>query len=216
MLPEWCSWKTNLSTVCLHFHPRLHSQPSDIRRLPPPSAPPALKKGRQKSSGGNGGAGWFLSVHLSSSPSAAGVCFPQSHTCGVSPSLSLRLLQHRESHYSWSFAALPQAKMRSFTWLWFFFLISHSGPRGSQLSDCVIMSNKWQTLNLSLLSPVPQPISNADFIVPVEIDGTVHQVTFQKSALNIFSALPSHLEFSIIWQQHQRATAQTLFPSRVL
>lgn len=25
----------------------------------------------------------------------------------------------------------------------------------------------------------PQPISNADFIVPVEIDGTVHQVQFK-------------------------------------
>lgn len=166
MLPEWCSWKTNLSTVCLHFHPRLHSQPSDIRRLPPPSAPPALKKGRQKSSGGNGGAGWFLSVHLSSSPSAAGVCFPQSHTCGVSPSLSLRLLQHRESHYSWSFAALPQAKMRSFTWLCFFFslflILDHVAPNCQTVLLWAINDKLWIYL-CSPLSHSPSAMQTSLF-----------------------------------------------------
>lgn len=46
----------------------------------------------------------------------------------------------------------------------------------------LIMKKKSQNVNnkmwIKFLIPDPyfQPISNADFIVPVEIDGTVHQV----------------------------------------
>ena len=34
----------------------------------------------------------------------------------------------------------------------------------------------YETINVEYLCIFLQPISNADFIVPVEIDGTIHQV----------------------------------------
>lgn len=40
-------------------------------------------------------------------------------------------------------------------------------------------TNSWSDTDVLLCSIVFfQPISNADFIVPVEIDGTVHQVLY--------------------------------------
>ena len=52
----------------------------------------------------------------------------------------------------------------------------------SSLNKCQICSlsmkctETWQLVNSVFLFVFGQPISNADFIVPVEIDGTVHQV----------------------------------------
>jgi len=40
-----------------------------------------------------------------------------------------------------------------------------------------------------------QPVSNADFVIPVEIDGTIHQVTH---SVHVFTILVFSLSFFVI------------------
>lgn len=51
-----------------------------------------------------------------------------------------------------------------------------------------------KTLSFPLLCP--QPVDNADFIIPVEIDGTVHQVGLQKEHADLCFWLYSHVYHS--------------------
>lgn len=58
--------------------------------------------------------------------------------------------------------------------------------RDDYKNGSVCVSVRLMFNNVVFFFPLLQPISNADFIVPVEIDGTVHQVVQSKAPLHAY------------------------------
>lgn len=117
---------------------------------------------------------------------------PRSFTSGFFLTLRYRALEQREPHYTYSF-----------------FKQTCACDLAVSSSDCAVLSKKitqvWNPLCFCL-----QPISNADFIVPVEIDGTVHQVLLYEThmkipevGLNKMTYLFIYMLFSNTSQLHQ-------------
>lgn len=105
---------------------------------------------------------------------------PRSLASGFYLTLRRRAREQREPHYAESLPSLPGARCRTIFSVCFFFKTRNMGMWFCSFLVRLCCFEQKNTTSyescLCFLSVFLQPISNADFIVPVEIDGTVHQV----------------------------------------